>query len=582
MTLLVASIAVLAILPTPESFPVQPETKTIEQQAELPIRAIFYYPWFPNAWTQSNIYPYTNYTPSSGYYDSGDETIIQQHIAAMQYGGIEAGILSWWGQGHHTDGRISPILAATTGRNFLWTIYHEGEAQADPSVNEITADLAYLRDQYSQDPSYLKLNDRFVVFVYADAGDGCDMATRWTQANTNDINAYIVLKVFPGYKTCSDQPQNWHQYSPAISADKQSGFSYTISPGFWKVGENPRLERNLDRWNQDIQDMVASGAPLQLITSFNEWGEGTAIESAMEWSSNSGYGAYLDALHTDGSGGFLHYLPIVIKAGGSSDPVLVGAGDIAECDRQDDEATADLLDLIPGTVYTAGDNVYDYGTAEEFANCYDPSWGRHKARTYPSAGNHEYRTDGAAPYYAYFGAAAGDPGKGYYSYDLGEWHIIVLNSNCSEIGGCEAGSPQEQWLRQDLAANSTLCTLAYWHDPRFNSGNHGNHPSVGDFWQALYDFGVDVVINGHAHHYERFAPQDPAGLADPVNGIREFIVGTGGKSHAALVEIQPNSEIANDDTFGVLKFILHPTGYDWEFIPVPGESFTDSGFETCH
>jgi len=273
------------------------------------------------------------------------------------------------------------------------------------------------------------------------------------------------------------------------------------------------------------------------------------------------------------------YLPFVTKEG---PPVLVGAGDIAGCAGTGDEATAALLDSIPGTVATFGDNVYESGTAEQFTNCYDPSWGRHKARTRPAAGNHDYNTSGASGYFNYFGAAAGDPDQGYYSYDLGAWHLVVINSNCSDVSGCGAGSPQEEWLRADLAAHPVSCTLAYWHHPRFSSGPHGNSTSMQDIWQALYDYGADVVLNGHDHDYERFAPQDPNGLADPVRGIREFVVGTGGRSHYTISTPIANSEAHNDDTFGVLKLTLHPTGYDWEFIPEAGKTFSDSGSEACH
>ena len=264
-----------------------------------------------------------------------------------------------------------------------------------------------------------------------------------------------------------------------------------------------------------------------------------------------------------------------------SDPVLVGAGDIASCSSSGDEATAALLDRIPGTVFTTGDNVYDSGTTSEFADCYDPSWGRHKSRTRPAAGNHEYATAGASPYFAYFGASAGDPGKGYYSYNLGAWHLVVLNSNCGSVGGCGAGSPQEQWLRQDLAANPAVCTAALWHHPLFSSGEHGGNTSVRPLWQALYDYRADVVLNGHDHTYERFAPQNPTGSLDLARGIREFVVGTGGKSHYPISSSKPNSEVSNDDTFGVLKLSLHPTGYDWQFIPEAGKSFTDAGSAGC-
>jgi len=265
----------------------------------------------------------------------------------------------------------------------------------------------------------------------------------------------------------------------------------------------------------------------------------------------------------------------------ADDPVLVGAGDISICSNDNDEATADLLDTIDGTVVTLGDNVYENGTSTEFTNCYDPTWGRHKARTMPSAGNHDYNTTNATGYYGYFGAAAGDPTKGYYSYDLGSWHIVVINSNCSAIGGCGAGSAQEQWLRADLAANPRTCTLAYWHHPRFSSSSvHGNHAFMQPIWQALHDHSADIVLSGHDHNYERFAPQAPAGNADP-RGIREFVVGTGGRSLYPIVSPIANSEVNDDDTYGVLKLTLHPAGYDWQFIPVTGSTFTDSGTGFC-
>ncbi len=267
----------------------------------------------------------------------------------------------------------------------------------------------------------------------------------------------------------------------------------------------------------------------------------------------------------------------------AGDQVLVGAGDIAGCSSSGDEATANLLDTVAGTVFTAGDNVYDSGTASEFANCYDPTWGRHKARTRPSAGNHDYNTAGATGYYGYFGAAAGDPAKGYYSYDLGSWHVVAINSNCSAIGGCGAGSPQETWLRQDLAASTKPCTVAYWHHPLFTSGaNHSNATAMRPIFQALYDFDAEVVVSGHNHNYERFAPQNPTGGLDTAQGIREFVAGTGGRSHYGFGTTQPNSEIRNGDTYGVLKLTLKASGYDWQFVPEAGKTFTDLGSGTCH
>jgi hypothetical protein len=279
---------------------------------------------------------------------------------------------------------------------------------------------------------------------------------------------------------------------------------------------------------------------------------------------------------------FAFYLPRISSAP-NSDPVLVGAGDIASCSSSGDEATAKLLSSIPGTVYTTGDNVYEDGTASEFTDCYGPSWGRYKSRTRPSVGNHEYQTPGASGYYNYFGSAAGDPAKGYYSYDRGEWHIISLNSMCGEVGGCDADSPMVTWLKKDLASNPTSCTLAYFHHPLFSSGSeHGNDPRMRPSWDALYEAGAEVVLNGHDHDYERFAPQTPAGEADPKRGIREFVVGTGGRSLYAFLPPKPNSQVRNVDTYGVLKLTLHPDSYEWKFVPVAGKTFTDSGSDSCH
>src|SRR5918994_180315 len=271
----------------------------------------------------------------------------------------------------------------------------------------------------------------------------------------------------------------------------------------------------------------------------------------------------------------------VSRSAQAASVVMVGAGDIAHCSTTTDEATAKLLDGISGTVFTFGDNAYNSGTSAEFANCYNPTWGRHKARTKPSVGNHEYLTSGASGYFNYFGAAAGDPKKGYYSYDRGAWHVVVLNSNCSNVS-CAVGSPQEQWLRADLAAHPNKCTLAYFHAPLYSSGQHGNGTSVRPFWQALYQANADVVLSGHEHSYERFAPQNPYGAFDSARGIREFVVGTGGKSHYPFGTIKANSQVRNASAYGVLKLTLHPRSYEWKFIPLAGKTFTDSGTNECH
>ena len=283
--------------------------------------------------------------------------------------------------------------------------------------------------------------------------------------------------------------------------------------------------------------------------------------------------------------GFVSHSAIPSGAFAANDQsvVLVGAGDIADCkDLTGAEATAKLLDQLAGTVMAVGDLAYPDGSKENFI-CYDKTWGRAKSRTRPAPGNHEFHAAGASPYFDYFGATAGDPKTGYYSYELGAWHIIVLNSECKDVGGCEPGSPQEKWLRSDLAAHPAACKLAYWHKPLFSSGGaHGNDLTVKPLFQALYDAHADVVVGGHDHDYERFAPQNPDGAADPANGIREFVVGTGGKNHRPFGESKLNSEVRDATAFGVLKLTLKPKSYDWQFIPEAGKIFTDSGTGACH
>lgn len=314
---------------------------------------------------------------------------------------------------------------------------------------------------------------------------------------------------------------------------------------------------------------------------------------------------------------FRNYLPVVIQAQLASlppshptatpvpqqtntptaggDPVIVAAGDIA-CDPATSAFnggkgtsyacrelyTSDVaMQQSPAAALVLGDTQYEVGALAAFQQSYDPSWGRLKSITHPAVGNHEYLTANASGYYGYFGAAAGAPNKGYYSFDLGAWHLIALNSQCSSIGGCGPGSPQDTWLRADLAAHPNKCTLAYWHIPLWSSGGRAS-PNMAVVTQDLYAAHADVVLTGHDHIYERFAPQDAKGNADPVNGIRAFVVGTGGADHTTVATIAKNSEVRNVDTFGVLKLTLHSSSYDWQFVPEPGGTFTDSGSQACH
>jgi acid phosphatase type 7 len=264
-------------------------------------------------------------------------------------------------------------------------------------------------------------------------------------------------------------------------------------------------------------------------------------------------------------------------AGSSGAGVLVGAGDIAVCGSMGASATASLLDQIPGTVFTTGDNAYFSGFTSEFQHCYAPTWGRHLARTRPSPGNHEYESGSASAYFSYFGASAGPTGLGYYSYTIGAWRILSLNSEVPS----SPGSPQGEWLREELLASRPPCTLAYWHRPLFSSGSIGDNPDMRDLWRTLYESGVDVVVNGHDHLYERFAPQDPDGHVDLARGIREFIVGTGGASLSGIARMHANSE-ARATVWGVMVFNLENHGYTWRFVPASEGEPEDSGSGTCH
>jgi hypothetical protein len=256
---------------------------------------------------------------------------------------------------------------------------------------------------------------------------------------------------------------------------------------------------------------------------------------------------------------------------------LVGAGDIADCKLPGSEATARLLDRFGGTVFTAGDNAYPTGSATDYRNCYHPTWGRHLDRTQPIPGNHEYEQANAAPYFQYFGARAGAQGLGFYSFDLGAWHVVALNSEVA-MG---TGSPQQGWLRDDLGATNRKCAVAIIHRPLFSSGEHGNNVDTRSLWSTLYDFGVEVVISGHDHLYERFAPQAPDGRTDPLKGIRQFVVGTGGSGLRGFMAPKSNSE-ARGSVWGVLAMTLLDGSYTWEFVPVEGASFRDGGTGTCH
>jgi alkaline phosphatase len=259
---------------------------------------------------------------------------------------------------------------------------------------------------------------------------------------------------------------------------------------------------------------------------------------------------------------------------------VIAAGDIARCDSKADDQTAALVASMRGTVLVLGDAAYEKGSATDFAACYGPSWGPLLERTWAAPGNHDHVTAGAAGYFDEFGDRAGPNGRGWYSFELGAWHVVSLDSECSVVGGCGSASPQGRWLSDDLAAHPAACLLAFWHRPRFSSGLHGSDPSVDGLWRALAGAGADIVLNGHDHDYERFDPLAADGSPDP-SGIREFVVGTGGAGLRPFLRHAPSSAFRDATVHGVLALTLSATGYDWAFLKSPDGTTVDRGTGSC-
>ena len=745
--------------------------------APQPITAAFYYAWYPETFQ-----PTPHAMPALGHYQSTDLGLIRTHLDVLRRAGVQAAIVSWWGITDRSDARFQRLEQVTEQLHSpeRLAIYYEPEGQGDPSVDRLSADITHVL-ALARSPAYLRVDGRPVIFAFSESGDGCSMVTRWNAANRG--RAHIVLKVFPGYRSCSDQPTSWHEYAPAQAQVLVPGQSFSVSPGFFHARESqPRLARSVARFRDSVRAMYAAQVRWRLITTFNEWGEGTAVEAStswgnaymdvlasaappppkppppprprqqrlgvasvaiaagsrsalvtarigtgatprrvlvrVEWGSTRRYGHHTawrvvrrtvglrrlrfrigplpargrthlrvvvrSGSHRRTSGD--HLVPrsprfvavarrgpqpraqqplrvasVAVAAGGRSalvtarigtggsrqrvlarvewgstaryghrtawrvvprtsglrrlrfrigplsptvsvhlrvvvrrghlrrrsgdrvidrpPPHIAAAGDIA-CGSSSGGAacqqagTAALVERGKyASVLALGDLQYEQGALAEFRAFYDKSWGAFKSITSPAVGNHEYLTPDAAGYFAYFGPRAGDPSRGYYSFDVGRWHLVALNSNCGRVGGCKAGSPQEQWLRADLAAHPASCTLAYWHHPRFSSGGHGDNVSVQPLWQVLAGAHAELALSGHDHDYERFAP---------IDGIRQFVVGTGGRNQTAFRKKPDSGSQMRLRQFGILDLELAPTSYTWRFRAAPTGEVLDSGTTTCH
>lgn len=521
--------------------------------------------------------PKTNYGTSSSLTSDGSPVVETYLRFAPSYQGtLQRAVLRVYASNGSVDG---PALFTTAG---TWTegglTWSNRPARSSTALGDKAAVSTSSWLEYDVTAAVQSGKRDFVLA--STASDGTTLHSR--QSSSTSLRPTLVVTADDG----AAAPAN--TTPPAITGTVQEGQTLTASAGTWSGGPTSYTYA----WSRCTTSCVAVATGTTYTLTAADVGATVRVAVTAK---NAQGSTTAESAPT---------ATVTAAPPTTGDPVIAAAGDIA-CDPADPSfngghgtstacrqmATSDLLtggDLA--AVLTLGDNQYGCGGAAAFAQSYDPSWGRVRSITRPAIGNHEYYTSGgtgcdttgkAAGYFGYFGAAAGDPTKGYYSYDIGAWHVVALNSNCAQAGGCAAGSPQETWLRQDLAAHPTTCTLAYWHHPLSTSGKYAPGVTAAKpLYQALYDHRADVVLAGHDHLYERFAPQNPAGGLDLAAGLRQFVVGTGGKKRYALTSPARNSEFRSDAVDGVLKLTLRPTSSEWRFVSVTG-AVLDSGTDTC-
>jgi hypothetical protein len=574
----------------PTATPTKTATPALVTNVTFPARATFYYPWFPEAWTQGGVYPYSQYQPTLGYYDTGNSATVESHIAQMESANIKVAILSWWGQAHHTNDDTAVFINAAADNTVKAAFYYEKEGNGNPTQAEITSDLTYLKNTYGASPSTAKINGRIVVFVYNADDTSCEVVDRWKAANT--INAYLVMKVFSGYASCPNQPDAWHQYGPATrESDFSAAGSYSISPGFYKSGEtSPRLARDETAFATAVRNMVASGANWQLVISFNEWGEGTGVESTTQFGTT-----YLTILANNGTvtGPTATPNPTATPtrtATATATPSGSSTSFWAVGDIMDDttphtgkwvnaDRVGQLVDTNE-TVVTLGDHQYESGTLTEFNTYFDVStWGalKDKGVLRPVVGNHEYNSGGSG-YYTYFGAAAHGP-NGYYTFTQGGVTFIIINTNCSKIsGGCTTTGPQGQMITNAMQ-NNNGCTVLAGHHPAYTSSPRDDGAGARPLFQLFDSLGGDIALYGHEHSYERFVPLNGAG-EPTAGGVQLMVVGTGGKRGGTFDVVEPASAVRITGVDGAIHFSVNGNNYTWQFVDIDGV-VRDSGSGTC-
>ncbi len=721
--------------------------------AEAPIRAAFYYGWFPETehWR-------SQYTPAAGKYDSSDPAVVTTQVRQAKAAGLNAFISSWWGQSTHTDRRLPLLLSTAAAEGFKVMPYYEQEGFGDPSPAQLESDLGYLAAKAAASPAWQRVGGRPVLFVYNADDTSCAVTQRWAAANQGRF--YLNMKVLHGYRDCAVQPDAWHQYGPASAIHQVLPWSVNVAPGFWRFDEAaPRLARNLAAFKAALAEQVKSGVQWQLMTSWNEWGEGTGVEPTVQFSQaytdamasaynvptatatpsptgatllpaadtyvksntasvNYGLAATLqqNATSTATAVSYLRFpaptatvtkatLRLFSRSSGitrskvfstsatwdertmtwanrpatgaqagvtgaltagqwteadvtaavrsgvrsfgmttgatatryfdsreaanppqlvlqygtatstaptstaptstaptstaptstaptstapttappATSPVIAAVGDIAcapgytvgsGCQHK---AVADKIisDTAVSKVLALGDLQYESGALSAFLEVYDKSWGLLKSKTKPIPGNHEYHTSGAAGYYDYFGALAGDRTKGYYSFDVGAWHFVALNSERD----ITATGAQLAWLKADLAAHPNKCVGAMLHKPRWSTGSHGDNSAMAPFVQALYDARAEVILSGHDHDYERFYPLNPSGVRDDARGIVQIVSGQGGKNHYSVTG-RATTAAKDNTSHGYARLTLHPDSADVSFVSAVG-SYRDTAKIVC-
>lgn len=520
--------------------------------------------------TRDDAYGIREFIVGTGGAGSNTFGTIREHSEARSSG--THGVLKLTLDGNAYSWEFVPVASGTFTDTGSGTCHASPPPVANPGGPYVSEDTIRFDGATSWDPQ----GDLPLAYEW-DFGDGSPLA-----GGAQPVHVYSAIGTYTASLVVVDSRGNRSQAATTT-------VQIVNLPAAVRAGPDRRLRQDQPfTINTYIKDRLTDGPWSYRI----EWGDGTEttgsdvsglsspIIATHSYAAVGDYALTVRVFDKDGTEGTDAIAATVSPPG--TPEVLIAAGDISSCKNNRDESTAKLIDAMPGTVFTLGDNAYPYGRAEDYAKCYHPTWGRHRDRTFANVGNHEYDTGNADGSWDYFAGGAGPRGKGYYSFDLGDWHIIVLNDNGSYVP-YGAGSTQDKWLVNDLANNTKQCTLAIWHQPLFYSNTSATvvRPGRKIIWDRLYAAGVDVVLHGHQHHYERFAPLTPDGVRDDAAGIRQFIVGTGGEGNANPTVIAPNSEV-RDDAYGILKLTLYASGYDWQFVATPGETFTDSGSATCH